>query len=299
MPRRLTPPISGLLIAKLMRLRRPDRPSRSGPSFNRPWGYPSGTQRRISLSLIDNAAAEHLRLRQNSVVRGRAMLGRGEVLFLLFLSGISLPARAADLSVKAIADKSEPLTWNGAYIGLHIGGQNVRTDVSRIGTGPSFSSSTDNVLGGALAGYNWQTGVWVYGIEGDWSLIRNGPDFHPNLFTLRGRAGWAHENVLLYATAGVGTKNDRSSRGILPFGGGPVQIVQTVEPQSVGPVAGGGVEVRLPYRLSVRAEGLYYFENPRYDFVAGTFNGVFLPAASFDQRQQHFIYRASLIYNFN
>jgi outer membrane immunogenic protein len=226
------------------------------------------------------------------------MLDRGKIFLLLFfISSSYLPAWAEDLAVKTTADGSQPFAWNGAYVGLHLGGQNVHVFEFPVGAGPSFSSSTDNVLGGALAGYNWQAGVWVFGVEGDWSLIGNSPDFHPNLFTLRGRAGWTHGNVLLYATAGAGTKNDRLSRGVLS--GGSVQLVQTVQSQSVGPVAGAGVEVKLPYKLSVRAEGLYYFENPTYNFAAGTFNGFSLPAASFDQRQQHFIYRASLIYNFN
>jgi outer membrane immunogenic protein len=227
----------------------------------------------------------------------RAMLGCGRFLFFIFISAISLPARAQDVAVRATTSGSQPLPWSGGYAGLHIGGQNVGVDISQTAGGLSASSSSNNVLGGALAGYNWQTGVWVYGVEGDWSLIRNSADFHPNLFTLRGRAGWTHENLLLYVTAGAGTKNDQLSRGILS--GGMVQLVQTVKLQSVGPVAGGGVEVKLPYKLSLRAEGLYYFENPRYDFVATPIAGGFLPAGSFDQKQQHLIYRASLIYSFN
>jgi outer membrane immunogenic protein len=227
---------------------------------------------------------------------GRAVLDFIKVLFVVLVSAICLPALAEDIGLKAPGDKSQPVVWNGAYVGLHVGGQHVDSQSSSSATGLSGSSSANNFLGGALAGYNWQTGAWVVGIEGDWSLINNSA-LHPNLFTLRGRAGWAHEDVLLYVTAGAGTKNDRLSRGVLS--GGVVQIFQSSEQQSFGPVAGGGVELRLPHNFSARTEGLYYFENPKYDLAATTFNNLQFPATTFDQKQHHFIYRASVIYNFD
>jgi outer membrane immunogenic protein len=219
-----------------------------------------------------------------------------KVLFVLLVSAICLPALAEDIGRKTPGDKSQPVVWNGAYVGLHVGGQHVDSHLSSSTIGLSGSSSANNFLGGALAGYNWQTGTWVVGIEGDWSLINNSA-LHPNLFTLRGRAGWAHEDVLLYVTAGAGTENHRVWRGAL--NGGVVQIIQSSEPQSLGPVAGGGIELRLPHNFSVRTEGLYYFENPKYDLAATTFNNLQFPATTFDQKQHHFIYRASVIYNFD
>jgi outer membrane immunogenic protein len=225
---------------------------------------------------------------------GRRMFDFRKIFFIVLISSISVPAFAADFGTTPLTDKAQPTVWSGAYLGLHLGGQNVET----FETGNAFSHSftTNNFLGGALAGYNWRSGAWVAGIEGDWSLIRNGPDFHSDLFTLRGRAGWAHENLLLYVTGGVGTNNDRAGRIFIV---GTSQTEQTVDKQSVGPVAGGGVEVRLPYQLSVRGEGLYYVESPRFDFVPVSLNGLTLPAGSISQKQQHLIYRASLIYNFN
>ena len=218
------------------------------------------------------------------------------IFLLALLSTVSRPALAEDAGVKTPADASRHMVWSGAYIGFHVGGQNVEVKSSFSAAAYSSSSSANNFLGGTLAGYNWQTGTWVVGVEGDWSLIDNRA-YLPSLFTLRGRAGWVNDNLLFYLTAGVGTKNGYVSRGILS--GGTFQTLQLNSQQAVGPVAGGGVEMMLPYHLSARAEGLYYFESPRYDFAAFSFNGLIFPATTVDSKQQHFIYRASLIYYFD
>jgi opacity protein-like surface antigen len=105
----------------------------------------------------------------------------------------------------------------------------------------------------------------VYGIEGDivavsWNgrqaefahpgnLIEFNSDF---LATARGRIGWAPNNLLFYATAGVAfldaeldnTRND----------GGRTKDVDTV-----GGVAGLGMEWGVSSRLSLKVEGDFLF----------------------------------------
>jgi outer membrane immunogenic protein len=108
---------------------------------------------------------------------------------------------------------NQPLanSWIGPYIGGNLGyGWG---DVSNSGAKPS------GVLGGVQVGYNWQNGAWVAGIEGDLQLNAADDTFAPWKFsnpwfgTVRGRAGYAFNNVLLYGTGGFAFGSLRSERG--------------------------------------------------------------------------------------
>jgi outer membrane immunogenic protein len=114
--------------------------------------------------------------------------------------------------------------WTGFYAGLNVGGAfgSSRNAFSIAGFGlPSFSTSLAGVVGGAEAGYNWQTGPWVLGLEANFegsglSGGRTAPCLPPlcgaltasyaqslSWFgTLRPRVGYALGNWLLYATGG-------------------------------------------------------------------------------------------------
>jgi outer membrane immunogenic protein len=79
-------------------------------------------------------------------------------------------AFAADMPVKAPAAKPVPYIpyhWSGLYIGGHVGYLWGRTSVEEDGVVTEPNGSTNGVIGGVLAGYNWQTGPWVFGLEGD------------------------------------------------------------------------------------------------------------------------------------
>ncbi len=83
------------------------------------------------------------------------------------------------------------------------------------GAGP-FDMNVDGLFGGVQAGINWQSGSFVIGLEGDvsfvdWSnqiesdadtdeVVSSETDF---VATLRGRAGFALDNLLLFGTAGL------------------------------------------------------------------------------------------------
>jgi outer membrane immunogenic protein len=77
------------------------------------------------------------------------------------LAAFAGPAMAADLytPVPSMYD------WNGAYLGGHAGylwgDASLRDDEERIG------GDFDGVIGGIIGGWNFQSGNWIFGIEGD------------------------------------------------------------------------------------------------------------------------------------
>jgi outer membrane immunogenic protein len=90
--------------------------------------------------------------------------------------------------------------WLGPYIGANAGAQ----WTSNVG-GLSASGFT----GGIQGGYNWQSGSFVYGVEADFNLSSASGTFadyqfsNPWFGTVRGRAGYAINNLFLYGTAGL------------------------------------------------------------------------------------------------
>ena len=65
-----------------------------------------------------------------------------------------------------------PSNWAGFYLGGNIGGGigRDRTAFTFTAVGAStelFNLSPDGFIGGAQAGYNWQAGNWVFGLEAD------------------------------------------------------------------------------------------------------------------------------------
>ena len=129
------------------------------------------------------------------------------VLVALLVAGWTATARAADLNYAPSAryTVNQPLdanSWAGPYLGGNLGYE--WGSVSNNTTRPS------GFVGGAQAGYNWwQGGPWVFGIEGDIEATGADDTFAPWKFsnpwfgTLRGRAGYAFNNILFYGTAGL------------------------------------------------------------------------------------------------
>ena len=129
-----------------------------------------------------------------------------KTLFAASLTAMCVSAAvAADLPRGPTPYYSAPLSnvynWSGVYAGLNLGygwGK-----VTNTGANP------DGLLGGGQLGANWQNGQFVYGVEGD--LQASGADdtfagykfTNPWFGTVRGRAGYAFNNVLLYGTLGL------------------------------------------------------------------------------------------------
>lgn len=78
---------------------------------------------------------------------------------------------AADMPIKApVAPIVAPYNWTGFYVGGNIGGSwgRMNADFSLAGAPiGSTSQNMDGWLGGIQAGYNFQSGKWLFGLEGD------------------------------------------------------------------------------------------------------------------------------------
>jgi outer membrane immunogenic protein len=176
---------------------------------------------------------------------------RRSTLFQLFLSSaalvgcLSTSAFAADLSVRG-APVYAPFTWTGFYGGVNVGygwgGPKISSLItSFVEPGPGAtgilnaaasgtSNSPSSALGGFQAGFNVQTGSWVYGLETDLSVTKLRAASPPLVAstsafggadtaslqttssaiasidwfgTLRARLGFAWDRVLIYGTGGL------------------------------------------------------------------------------------------------
>ncbi len=165
-------------------------------------------------------------------------------------------ASAADMAVKAPVYKAPPVIlsdWAGFYIGLNGGGGwgDDKFDVV-----PAHNLTTSGGLFGGHAGYNWQFGSIVAGVEGDFDgadISKTDPfgfkQKTNELASARARLGYVMvPNLLAYGTAGAGWGHSEIS-----FAGATVDTAD-----QVGWVAGVGLEYKLWGPLIARAEYLHY-----------------------------------------
>jgi outer membrane immunogenic protein len=175
-----------------------------------------------------------------------------------------IATQAADLpapSYKAPAYVAPALTstWTGFYLGVNAGygfGKS-RWDI------PAFAATTGdfNVKGamaGGTFGYNYQTGTWVWGLEGDidasWMKGSNTNLCVPEcetkntwLGTARARIGYAGwSNWLPYFTGGAAFGDIKATQG-----------VKTFSKTNVGYALGAGVEYAFRGPWSAKLEYLY------------------------------------------
>ena len=173
---------------------------------------------------------------------------------------VAQSATAADLSVAPLYKAPPPAmapayNWSGFYLGINGGGgwghSNWDTSSDRIGLSGG--------LVGGTAGYNWQLGNAVLGIEGDidWANLKgtSSSTLCPAgcstsdtwLSTVRGRAGYAFGGVLPYLTGGLALGDIRAATP--GFAG--------ASNTSAGWTAGAGIEFGLTGNWSAKAEYLY------------------------------------------
>jgi outer membrane immunogenic protein len=86
---------------------------------------------------------------------------------------LAVPAMAADLPVKApvAVPYVAMYNWSGFYIGGHAGYGS--GDVTVSAGGFEVSRDGNGFVGGLQTGFNWQSGRWVFGIEGSVSFFNN------------------------------------------------------------------------------------------------------------------------------
>jgi outer membrane immunogenic protein len=194
--------------------------------------------------------------------------------------GLLSPALGADLPYAKAPTISAPVyDWTGVYFGV-IGGGGFGNHNVNNANGPVnlFSEYTANYssqggLAGGEIGYNWQSGNFVLGIEGDlsWTGIRgndaaqiaNGafPGITTSAVdqdnlrwvgTLRARGGFTVDRWLMFFTGGYAFGD------ILHTNTDPVNGVDKFTVQANGLTAGAGIEYAITNNLIGKFEYRYY-----------------------------------------
>jgi outer membrane immunogenic protein len=182
------------------------------------------------------------------------------------------PAAAADLAArpytKAPAAAIAINNWSGFYLGA-MGGY-AQENSSGIGT-------LSGGFAGGTAGYNWQMGNIVLGLEADAAWADVGATIGVfgglasvssnirDMGTVRGRVGYAFDSVLIYGTGGYAWADNRITATVLGASVSDSHIHS-------GWTAGAGVEVMFAPKWSVKAEYLYRsFDSETY------FGGIAAP----------------------
>ena len=178
----------------------------------------------------------------------------------LIAIGASVAANAADMAVKAPPIPEPPYNWSGPYVGANFGGA---------WTSGSLNIPNNNLYGGLTefiagvqAGYNFQAGHFLFGVEGDFDGATFG---HPALTTptlgsvsqdwigtIAGRVGIVADRWLVYGKVGGGWVH---SNATLNFPG----VSWSGSTTSSGWLAGVGLEYGFKSHWTIKAE---------YDYLA-------------------------------
>lgn len=194
---------------------------------------------------------------------------------------LSTAVSAADLPVKAPPPAAVVWSWAGPYIGINAGVARHRSKFFDLGDpgccqlafpagGPFYTANKSGLMAGVQAGYNWQFGNVVFGVEadGNWvdgksraivtSPFGGGAQFTVNTdldwyASVRGRFGFAFSRALVYVTGGVAWAQVSNDWGFVVF---PQPRFNYKETRATG-IIGGGVEYMLTQNLLARVEGFY------------------------------------------
>jgi outer membrane immunogenic protein len=184
------------------------------------------------------------------------------------MAALASVARGAEMPSKAPIYAPAPVAdWSGAYLGVQ--GGVVRRDATLSPFDILRAGDKTGGIVGALLGYNWQQGNFVYGLEGDWNWIGAKASGRSNLAdnssdsydvnwlaTLRGRAGLALDSTLFYVTGGVAFGHVENSVALLD-GTGSVQVSFAQKETKAGWTVGAGVEHMLAPQWTARGEFRY------------------------------------------
>jgi outer membrane immunogenic protein len=250
----------------------------------------------------------------------------------------TVAAQAADLPTRKEAPAPvfvpPPFTWTGFYVGVNAGGiaPSGGRGASLLDTNPATSgflsadfpgglgSQSVGFLGGGQAGYNWQTGAFVLGVETDFdgstlskSINNTGTPFGLAagalssdflsvnaktslswLGTTRARLGFVatpDNRLMIYATGGVAYGGGSSNFSAIDATTGSIF---TASPSStrVGWVVGGGVEYAVTNNITVKGEYLYAdLGSSNFNSIGNTAANIAFPGVSV---AGHYSYNASI-----
>jgi iron complex outermembrane recepter protein len=192
-------------------------------------------------------------------------------------------------------------SWAGPYLGLNIGYSAGKSKTDALFSDPAgtllfATGSTENLnglIGGAQAGYNWQAGNWVGGVEADVQMSGHGatPTYvcpgavcNPTIVdfdapvtasfnqghkldsfgTMRGRVGTTiTPDVIAYATGGLAVGSIRTTVNLsgtgFDAGGNPGVVSAPFSVLAIKPgwTVGAGLEGRLFGNVTGKVEYLY------------------------------------------
>lgn len=188
-----------------------------------------------------------------------------------FTPGEAAPRSApGSMPVKAPPPVRQAVTWDGFYVGAVAGAEQGTAHLGY--ASGSVDPGIAGILGGFDLGYNWQSGAWVYGLEGEWDLTdaRGGigcgplavsfpsgtssPLFATNcnaeqswIASITPRLGYAWGRALFYIKGGVaftresaiGTCDFGPRNAVLTIFGFPSQACATAAPTSFLSVSNG------------------------------------------------------------
>ncbi len=260
-------------------------------------------------------------------------------ILLVFVLSLVFPvlASAAESSTQDWAGR--PVTnWGGFYAGLTFGRAWENT-----GSNSAFSQAYDHSFdvidsnrlanrsfqGGVDLGYNFQLfNKMVFGIEGDWIKTNNSDEFCRQtdtfsadctdnnngflslrsktdwLSTLRGRMGYAFDDVLLYGTGGVAVSQTDTSIGLTCLANGcgtgfdHQNFTKNFSDLNVGYSIGAGAEWAFAGNWRTRLEYMHYHIGSPSEEVH-TFDGtVGDQYSSWKQISNYDVVRVGLNYRF-
>jgi outer membrane immunogenic protein len=177
-----------------------------------------------------------------------------------FVLAVGGQALAADLPPPVAPPPQAPATyvpttaplynWSGIYLGINGGYAVAQSIWGAFPLFPPGPFSMDGFQVGGTIGANYQWGHFVLGIEGDGDWAKQSGTISRSdwLATVRGRAGYAFDRILFYATGGAAPGNRQVRLG----GGFPFSSTT-----QIGWTIGAGVEVALSQNWTAKGEYLY------------------------------------------
>ncbi|MBV8796946.1 MAG: porin family protein [Hyphomicrobiales bacterium] len=217
----------------------------------------------------------------------------------------TVAAQAADLPTRKEAPAPvfvpPPFTWTGFYVGVNAGGlwPSGSRNASIFDPNPAhggflsadfpggLGSQSAGFIGGGQAGYNWQTGAFVLGVETDFDGTTNSKSFNNvgtpflgagvpavlsgDFLSVNGKASLSWLGTTRARLGFVATPDNRLmiyATGGVAYGGGSANFSAfdsthgafwTGNPSSsrVGWTIGGGVEYAVTNNITIKGEYLY------------------------------------------
>ncbi|WP_068089179.1 outer membrane protein [Polycladidibacter stylochi] len=177
----------------------------------------------------------------------------------LFLIAFTLSTIAGHAHAKeqVETEKAVPITWSGAYFGLRIGSGTSSLEFEALDSEVNATSGTFEItVGGNSVNNNF---LWGYEL----SLGTAPAEFEENNRNMellavgeaRIRVGFAKDNAMLFATAGVGATSAKYVTNTQFRSGSTLYTKKTTNEKAIGyTLLGAGAGIKLSHSFSILAE---------------------------------------------